>query len=198
MSSLRGFEFVETIESWFGYAAAVQQMTLQDAETGGFKKPLRLADPDSITKVIDQQQRLRDHPERYCGYTRDGELVAYMKQNDWLVGDELPFAPWPRAIVLRAGRALGRSNSTGQWGVLGLVASNHLSRDKRESVLTDLLQRSFRDSRGRPRTVNIVIHAHDPLLYIAPRYGFVPVGRPGQAAGAPGLKQQRYQRLASH
>jgi hypothetical protein len=195
MTFSQGLEFIETIEPTFENAIAVQVLTLQDIKHGGFQKPLELADPSNSDMVATQQQKLHDHPERYSGYTRDGQLVAYIKQNDWFAGDELPFATGARAVELKASRALHLDPSTGQWGVFGLVASDNLDKDDRESVLLDLLQRSFADPRsGESRTVNIVIHEHDPLLEIAVHYGFVPVGKLGEAAGAPGLMQQRYQR----
>lgn len=197
MLSLRGLEFIGTIEPTRENAQAIQRLTLQDLKVGGFEKPLDLADPSNEYRVAAQQQKLRDYPERYSGYARRGKLVAYIKQNDWLVGDELPFATGVRAATLKVRRAFHMNPLTGQWGVFGLVASDNLGFAEHRGVLDHLLQRSFVDPvSGKDRTVNVVIHDHDPLLEVALYHGFVPVGKRAEAAGAPGLKQQRYQRLA--
>jgi hypothetical protein len=197
MPSSQGLEFVETIEPTLENATAIQRLTLQDATLGGFKNPTELADPSNPDMVAAQQQRLRDYPERYCGYVRDGKLIAYMKQNDWMIGDELPFTTGVQAARLKARRALHLDPSTGEWGIFGLVASDELEERDRETVLIGLLQRSFSDPRSwETRTVNIVIHENDPVLRIARYHGFGPVGELGEAAGAPGLIQRRYQRPA--
>jgi hypothetical protein len=191
-------EFIEVIEPTYENAKAIQELTLQDVKAGGFPNPRELADPSSSDKVAAQQQKLRDHPERYSGYARNGQLVAYIKHGEWLAGDELPFASGLRVALLKARSALHLNPSTGQWGVFGLVTSDDLTDDEREVALVKLLQRSFRDSQsGKFRTVNVVIHENDPLLEIAALYRFVPVGKPAEAAGAPGLMQQRYRRRAS-
>jgi len=197
MSLSHGLEFVEIIEPTFKNAMAIQELTLQDVKAGGFRRPIELADPLNPGMVAAQQQKLLDHPERYSGYTRDGQLVAYIKQNDWLYGDELPFASGARAVALKASRALHLNPSTGQWGVFGLVASDSLLDGERRNALTGLLQSSFVDPlSGKSRTVNVIIHDHDPLFEVAALNGFGPVGKRAEAAGAPGLLQQRYQRLA--
>lgn len=199
MSASNGLEYIEMIKPTFENAKAIQKLTLQDVEAGGFENPLELADPFNTDKVISQRQKLRDHPERYSGYVRDGRLVAYIKQNDWTITDELPFASRSRAVAIRASLGLHMSPSTGQWGVFGLVASNDLNDEEREMVLRELLRSSFVDPRtSEPRTVNIAIHERDPLFKIAVRLGFKAVGEIAEAAGAPGLMQQRYQRSASN
>jgi len=195
MPSAEGLVFVETIEPTWDNAKAIQRLTLQDVYAGGFNQPLELANPDDDQKVALQQQKLRDHPERYSGYTLNGTLVAYMKQNKWLIGDELPFVtPRLKAHLLRLMAKIRRTSETGQWGVFGLVASDELDRYQRRDALENLLKHSFR---GNLRTVNIVIHANDPVLPSALHFGFVAVGKFAEAAGASGLKQRRYQRTVS-
>lgn len=199
LSPSHDLRFIETIPPTRENAKAVQKLTLQDVLAGRFEEPRSLADPLNERMVTAQQKKLQDHPDRYSGYVQDGQLVAYIKQNNWLVGDELPFASGLRATALKALRALHPTSATGQWGIFGLVASDDLEVVEYTSALAGLLQRSFVDPRnGKPRTVNIVVHEHDPLLEIVELNGFVPLGELGEAAGAPGLKQQRYQRQASN
>ncbi len=199
MSFQRGLEYIETIEPTFDNARAIQELTLQDVRVGRFSEPLKLADPANTEMVAIQQQKLRDHPERYSGYVKDGQLVAYIKQNHWTIADELPFVSGRPAAALRFTRALRLNPSFGQWGIFGLVASEDLPAGERQGVLTSLLRSTFTDPQtGKPRKVNVVIHDNDPLLSIAERYGFVKYGKKAPAAGAPGLDQFRYQRLASH
>lgn len=199
MSFSQGLKFIETIMPTFEYATAIQRLILQDLQAAGLDQPHELADPDNVDMVAHQLSKLFDHPECYSGYVRGDHLVACVKQGEWLVGDELPFATGHQAFVLRAHRALHLSQGTGQWGVFGLVASNSLEPHEREMVLSNLLQRTFADPRvGEPRTVNVVLYENDPILRLALSHGFVPVGRPAEAAGAPGLIQQRYQRPASY
>ena len=200
MLSPQGLEFIETIEPTRENAQAMLKLTLQDVKLGGFKNPLSLADPSSEDMISAQQQKLCDHPERYSGYARNGELVAYIKQGEWLAGDELPFAHWFSFLSLKVQRALHKDPHTGMWGIFGLVAANDLGTMVQKNALALLLMGSREDpvSKNTRRIVNVAIHEYDPLLDIAKNHGFVAVGRRGNAAGAPGLKQRRYQwRLTS-
>lgn len=191
-------EFVHRIVPTWENAKAVQALTLQDVKAGGFPNPEQIANPANVRKVTDQLSKLVDYPERYSGYMLDGKLVAYLKQNEWLIGDELPFVGAAQKAALKAKYAFTKNASTGEWYIPGLVASDQLSPAQREDVLVDLLERALLDPEtGEPRVVNIVVHDHDPLLRIIPRYGFVQVGKRGDAAGAEGLKQPRFQRKVS-
>lgn len=197
MSLPADLKFVDTIEDTHDNAKAMKALTRQDMLAGGFPNALERANPDDDEQVAWQQKLLHDNPERYSGYVRQGKIVAYLKQNLWYIGNELPFATGLWAFMLKVMRALKLKVVPGQWGVLGLVASDELSPSEREAVLTDLLKRSFVDpSTFKARTVNIIVHAHDPLLTmgILGQFGFVPKGRPGEAPGAEGLLQPRYQR----
>lgn len=198
MEPSSSLEYIETIEPTLENAKTVVLLTLQDLVMGGFNDPLSLANPSNPVMITAQQKKLHDHPERYSGFIRDGNLVAYMKQNDWTTYDEFPFAPWSDVLDLLLQRVFRMDPYTGMWGVFGLVASDTLSKSDRDMVLTTLLESSFgtRPS-GKERIDNIVLHKNDPLLEIVPRYGFVPYGRLGQASGAPGAKQRRFRRLIS-
>jgi len=199
MSSSHGLEYVETIEPTFENATAILLLTLQDAKAGGFKNPLAIADPSDQKMVATQQQKLRNHPERYSGFVRDGKLVAYIKQNDWTTRDEFPFAKWYDVLDLLVQRLFRMGTYTGMRGVFGLVASDGLSESDRRFVLVTLLETSFgKRPSGKERITNIVLHKNDPLLTIVPDYGFVAFGRSATAAGAPGLKQRRYRRLTTN
>lgn len=197
MPNPKGLEFIEAIEPTLENAKAIQGLTLQDVIKGCFDNPLDLANPSSGNMILAQQQKLRNHPGQYSGYVRNGELVAYIKQNHWLVGDELPFATGIRFVRLIANRVLRLDPSTGQWGIYGFVASDELDVSDRKSALVGLLQYSLANVlKGKYRTVNVVIYENDPLIDIVSKFGFVPVGKLGEAANAPGLLQQRYQRPA--
>jgi len=193
------FEFLESIPPTRENATAIQQLTLQDLRKGGFPEPEALADPTNERMVEQQLAKLVRHPERYCGYADNRMLRAYMKHGDWRVGDELPFASQERASALKRLRMFKLNPSTQQWGVFGLVVTDQLDERVRLSVLEDLLRYPITDPRdGTPRTVNVVIHDHDPLKKVAEWLNFVPVGERAEAAGAPGLMQQRYQRQATN
>lgn len=200
MTTSSDFTFAEVIEPTRENAAAVKRLTLQDLIAGEFPNALELADPSNRKQVRDQRKRLRKHPERYSGYFKGDELVAYIKQNEWRVADELPFVFGEQYDELKALYDHNKAASTGQWGVFGLVVSDKLDKESRDELLTLLLEESLTDPKtGKTRTtVNIVLHANDPLLEIVSHYGFDPVGRLGEAAGAPGILQPRYQRSVSH
>lgn len=199
MSSFGGLTYIDTIEPTLENAKAIQRLSLQDLRAGNFERPLELANPNDANLVNAQRRNLRLHPERYNGYVRDGELVAFMKQNDWLIGDELPFTSVLRAFMLKVRRVIRRKPSMGQWGVFGLVASDTLNSEERAEVLQGLLHTALVDPRtGKARIVNVPIHRNDPLLKIAMKNGFVPLGKRGVAAGTFGPKQQRYQRRVLH
>jgi hypothetical protein len=194
MSDTSGLVFLRNIEPTWENAVIIQELTFQDVIAGKFPNPESIADPANEKMVSLQQQKLRDFPERYSGYAYDGKLVAYIKHHDWLVSQELDFATGAYTVALKAIRALRMNPSTGQWGISGLVASDELPEAKRNSILADLLQLSFVDPHtGRGRSVNVVVHEHDPLLNIILGFGFVEVGEPKEVKGAPGLKQKRYQ-----
>ena len=194
-----GFEFVEQIDPKF--AAVIQRLTLEDLRRSGFNNPIELVDPNSVHMVAAQEKNLREHPERYCGVMYKGQLIAFMKQNEWFISDERPFAVGLRAFWLLLHRALGQSTlSNRPWGIFGLVVSEDLGNDEYASVLSYLLERSFFDEEGWPRTVNIVIaqvHEKEWLPYFLGSHGFRRKGKPGEAAGARGVRQARYQRSAS-
>lgn len=190
-----GFEYVE-IEPTIRNAIAVQALTYDDLCTRGFD-PRLLADPLNADMLEVQVQKLQEHPERYIGVMYDGQLVAFIKENWWLISDELPFVSGPRALWLKARRAFRQSRLFGRpWGIFGLVVSAGLDYDIREEILTSLLQRSLENA--GPRAVYIVVapHMHSMLPRVLQANGFIPVGEPGEAAGAPGIVQQRYRRPA--
>lgn len=199
MSDVEEFKFEKTIDATRQNAEAIQRLTLQDVIAGGFRNPRELADPDNPELVTRQQSRLNNHPERYSGYTRNGELVAYMKQNEWTLPDELPFSGIVHRVALKLRKELNldMGSWTGEWGVFGLVAADSLAAWESNQLLLNLLRRTYFDAKGQPQVVNIVLHDNDPLNGHIRREGFVVKGKPGQAAGAPGLEQLRYRRPAS-
>ena len=197
MSLPDGFEFIETIEPTLSNATVIQRLVFEDLRESDFREPRKLADPGNPDKVGAQRRKLRSNPERYCGVTRNGQLVGFMKETDWLIRDELPFVAGPRALWLWAQRAFRQSYLPGRpWGIFGLVVSEGLGDEVRQEILVALLERSL-EKNGRTRTVNIVTaRVYYLLPWILQDLGFVQVGKPGKAAGAPGIKQWRYQRPA--
>lgn len=198
MSNAQTFEFLPQIPATEQNAIAIQALTLQDVIAGGFTNPESLANPEDPEKVDIQLGKLTNFPERYSGYRREnGLIVAYLKANEWLAGDEVPFienAFARRALQLSA-KLRGGSLSPKAFGVFGLVADESLSEDQRSGLLGGLLDHSITEGLANAASVlNIVIHDNDPVLPIARDLGFEPVGPRGEATGAPGLKQQRYQR----
>jgi hypothetical protein len=201
MNLPEGFEFVKRIEPTTLNAIIIQELILQDLCANTlFEAPRALADPQNPDMVEAQRKRLLKNPERYCGVvTRNGLLIAFMKATDWLIDDESPFVSGPRGFWLRTCRVFRRSHLLGRpRGVFGLVVSEGLGEEERDSVFAYLLERSFLDAHGRPRTVNIVVsHVYEWPLRILRTYGFKQVGKPGEAAGASGVRQWRYRRRAS-
>ena len=203
MIELPDFEYTPQIEATEANARAIQALTLQDLRAGGFKNPTNLADPDDPDLVWEQRVKLRRFPERYSGYRMNetGFYVACDKTNEWFSDDEEPFADeniFAQMSLLRARMFRGGSLKPKAYGVFSLVASDKLPSEEKYKILTDLLVRSIgRAAAESASVVNIVLHNNDPVTSVATDLGFIPVGRRGEAAGAPGLIQQRYQRLVA-
>ena len=190
------YEFVSPVQPTFGNAKAIQSLTLQDLKAGKFDNPTSLANPDELSKVLAQEGKLAEYPDRYNGYAHeDGSLVAFSKTNEWFAGDEAPFIDSiiaRKALVARS-KLRGGSLSPKEYGIFGLVASDELPSNDRNDILHDLLNRALGEAAMQTMlNVNIVLHEFDPVLNIARDLGFKPKGS-GEAAGAPGLFQHRYQ-----
>lgn len=187
--------FIGEIPAITSFSTEMNRLTLQDLRAGGFTNPLEQADPNNAELVAVQQRKLRKHPTRYCGYVdKSGKLVAYLKQASWDNSLEAPFARLPQAAMLYAQHVMGLDAR--RWGVLGLVASDRLSEKEREYALTGLLQYAVATAQKKKmRSVNLPLHPNDPLLQIAPKFGFAQVGKLGELEGAPGVKQRRFQLL---
>jgi len=194
MSYVQGLEYAEAIEPTRENVLAILRLRLQDERAAGFKPSAKQVNPDSEEDFVVQRNKLIDHPEYYSGYTLNGELVAFMKQNEWFISDELPFARPFKAIGLLVRKVFRLNPSTGEWGVFALIASRDLKYELRGNVLADLLTRAYMGM--SVSTINIPIYERDRLRGIALSHGFVAVGKWGEAAGAPGLKQRRYQLTA--
>ena len=192
------FEFLPQIPATEQNAIDIQALTLQDVIAGGFTNPEGLANPNDPEKVDIQLGKLTDFPERYSGYRQEnGLIVAYKKANEWMVSDEAPFIEnaFARRTLQLAGKLRGGSMQPRADGVFGLVVGRQLDGEDQAELLHDLLNRSVTEGLAHAASVlNIVLHDNDPVLPIARDLGFEPVGPRGEAAGAPGLIQQRYQR----
>jgi len=183
MSRSDNLVYVERIKPRLKHVIAVQRLTLEDAVLGGFEKPSRVANPESVSKLFRQWMQLLRNPENYSGYLLDGRLVGFIKQNYANAADRVPSH---------------KDEPDNEWAIFGLVASHHLFEEQKEAILVGLLLRTFENrATGEPQAVNVAIHERDPLLPIALRYGFVPVGELAEVPGAPGLEQQYYRRPAS-
>lgn len=198
MSASSEFEYLPRIPATEESAQALQALTLQDVLAGGFENPTALADPDDPRKVATQLERLEQFPERYSGYRQEnGLIVAYMKAAEWLVGDEVPFVDntFAREAFKLSSRLRGGSLRPKAYGVFGLVSDEALSDEIRRDMHAELLTQSIgRATVESARVVNIVLHDADPVRPVADELGFEPVGPRREAAGAPGLEQQRFQR----
>jgi hypothetical protein len=97
--------------------------------------------------------------------------------------------------LMRARISRDGSLKPNAYGVFSLVASESLPGQERDEVLHDLLVRSIgRAADESASVINIVTNNQDPAIYTVEDLGFLPKGPAGEAAGAPGLIQQRYQR----
>lgn len=200
MIELQDFEYTPQIEATEENARAIQALTLQDVVAGGFENPTSLANPNDHDQVWEQLMRLRRRPELYSAYMHQesGLLVAYEKSGKWRAGDERPFADeniLAQMSLMYAKMLRSGSLKPNAYGVFGLVADKELAPDVRDEILNRMLVKTMgRAAAESAAVVNMVLHNQDPALHVATDLGFIPVGRRGEAAGAPGLMQQRYQR----
>ena len=199
MNDLQGFEFIPQVQQNEADARSIQALTLQDVIAGGFNNPTDLANPNDQSKVDLQLNKLSRFPERYAAYKNEnGSIVAYIKSNEWLAGDEAPFITnlFARKALLLTSKTRSGSLQPKEYGVFGLVGGDSLSNQERDIILYDLLQRSIGQAAIKSAfAINIVLHDNDPVTPIALDLGFSPAGTKGEAAGAPGLIQQRYRQI---
>ncbi len=130
MSELQNFEFISQVQPNEADAQAIQALTLQDVIAGGFKNPTDMANPNDPAKVSVQLNKLSQFPERYAAYKNEnGVLVAYIKSNEWLAGDEAPFVTnsFARKALLLTSKIRSGSLQPKEHGVFGLVGSDSLS-----------------------------------------------------------------------
>lgn len=202
MNEPQGFEFISQVQPNEEDARAIQALTLQDVIAGDFKNQSELADPNDQTKVKLQLNKLSQFPERYAAYKNEnGVLIAYIKSNEWLADDEAPFVAnsFARKALLLTSKLRSGSLQPKEYGVFGLVGSNSLSGQERDTILHNLLQHSIWKAAAQSAfAINIVFHDNDPVTQIALDLGFNPAGAKGEAAGAPGLIQQRYRQIIKY
>lgn len=82
---------VHAIEPTKENARAVQQLALNYYSAGNFPKPQRYADPENEMRVDFQKARLEMDPGNYTGVHVAGELVGFLKTEDWTAGHMLAF-----------------------------------------------------------------------------------------------------------
>lgn len=200
MNSIPNYEYLPRIDAEKDNAVTLQALTLQDVTLGGFEDPLSIANPANRKLIKTQLGKLKNNPTAYTGYRQEnGLIVAYMKAQEWFTGDEVPFIEdeIARQALIAAGKSRGGSMEPKAYGVFGLVVDRTIEQEAQSEIFYDLLTRSIGQAAVHSaELVNIVIHDKDPVLPIALDLGFQAVGTPGNAAGAPGLLQQRYQRAA--
>ena len=196
-----GYMYTEIVEPTVSNATEIQRLTLQDVTAGEFPNPKQIADPDDPDKVSFTFANLTKNPQAYHAVYQDGRMVAYVKWGYWKTGDELSFATGLRKLVLQIRRLLGRTSNQKHWGIFGLVASDALSKDDRDAILDHLLEQVhvhlLAQAFGSRWRLFIVLHDHDPVTPIVEKHDFRRVGKPGPAAGVPGLEglDQRLYRL---
>lgn len=195
MNMNTNFEYLPQIPAVAEHAIALQALTLQDVSLGGFDNPTQLANPKNEVKIGVQLGKLVEYPDNYSGYRqKNGLIVAYMKTNEWFTGDEAPFGKNMLArLVLQTRHASMKPKA---YGIFGLVVDRSLENGDQTEILYDLLSRSIGQAAVHAaKVVNVVLHDKDPALEVAQDLEFHPVGIKGEAWGAPGLLQQRYQRI---
>lgn len=200
MTQPEGYHFTSRIPATEENAFSMQLLTLHDAQAAGFEDPSAIANPGDSEAIRRQLERLEAHPEQYAGYIgEDGVLVGYAKTAEWLTGDEAPFVEGlvARQALRARGRLHGGSLDPQAHGIFGLVVDAHLGEEAKRDMTHELLLNSVDRARARgAAVVNIVLSRNDTLLVpMARGIGFNPRGRANEAAGAPGLRQRRYQRL---
>jgi hypothetical protein len=193
MTLFEGLEFVETIEPTTENAKAIVSLVRQDAKAGHMTELCEYANPEDPDIIEEQLSKMIKDPKSYCGYTKDGQLVAFIRQLELLNGSVLPYAVGGDWIVLMVKKLLRLSPRTGQLFISGLVASEELEPEERVHALRQLLQKSFTGER-KNKVVNIVLHDSDPLLDIAPKLGFDQFGKRGEDPAIPGVKQRMFRR----
>lgn len=187
MSSRPTFQKLEATRS---IARQVQDLTLQDLRLAGVPNPTALADPTN-EKLVDRQiQKLKYNPLAYSGFMSGSQLLAFMKCGHWKKEDEAPFVDDEHPIWKSHFR-----DRPIEAGVFALVASEDLSLVNQHYLLGELLRSSFHTPfTGLRRTVNIILHAQDPLHGMIHELGFRRVGKPGEAVGVPGATQEMFRR----
>lgn len=191
------YKFIDSISPTEENAKAIQKLTLDDVTRAGFKDPTALANPENPEKLQAQLDKLTDHPDQYSGFTNEAELVAFMKATEWLRGDEAPFVQsyLAKQRLRLEGKLSGPSMQPKAFGVFGLNIDIRLQNRERDDIYYFLLNHAIGQAAlYSAEVINIVLNDKDPVTPIAKDLGFRPLGSIGEAAGAPGLEQQRYQR----
>lgn len=194
-----------SIDANFRNAAVIRDLIYQDKMLAGYPKLATNLELINPRRYFQQWARLDRHADRYhgafMGSSEYSPLVGFMKYNQWRVFDQLPYAVDEEEVETLNDLASKNHHQLEPptYGIFGLVALDSLPEALQEEVAYTFIHKALATAafyNGDDSMVNIVIHEHDPVLSVATEMGFQGTGRWGEPAGAPGLKQQLYQRSA--
>ena len=185
---------IQPIEAMSDNASAVVDLTAQDLRRAGMDRyeAEAFADPTSLEHRERQLEKLAQHPDRYLGAFATGQLVGFSKSNEWLAGDQIPFASKLGRSALRLMTKVVYNHLDGRpFGIHGLVVNQEL--DSPDEVIQDLLSRAI--AAADRHEVRIAQYFMDPIQPLLRQNGFVPTGKFGRPIGE--LNQQLFSRPGS-
>jgi len=181
-------------------AKAVQFMTLTDIEAGQHPDSLTVANPNNKQLVDTQRAKHAHHPEQYRGaYDEHGELVGYIKVDNWYYGLEVPFTSGIEKQLLIARKFVTRRHVLpgNPLGIMGLVADPRLAEHYTQEVVNDMLiglvdyAIEVAESGETVREIKVPHYAGDPAREATTAQGFVYSGKSGELFD---IKQDLYVR----
>lgn len=176
------------IEATEKNADSIIQLVKSDLQRAGLTTDeiIKYTNPNIKT----QTERLSRNPERYVGVfalvgaLASEELSGFMKFNDWLNGDQMPFETRLKRLQLKMG---GAYLDGMPQGIHGLVVEDTL--DNGVEAIRLLTDEAVKLAQGRE--IRIALYPGDPAEPVLGDYGFNPTGKFGELSG---LRQQLYVR----
>ncbi|MDB5160302.1 MAG: hypothetical protein JWO99_565 [Candidatus Saccharibacteria bacterium] len=160
------FEFGE-IDPTTAHAKHVQYLTLLDLDAGNHPDPIKEANPNNDGLIERQASKLKNNPENYRGaYDLMGDLVGYIKVDNWYYGLQEPFEHGLEKKLLFARKFITRSNTLpgNPLGIMGLVADPRLEAFYGEQAVTNMLGNLV------DYAVEVAEEGHTPRAIYAPHH----------------------------
>lgn len=160
-------------------ARSIVRLTSGDLLRAGLseEETLLIADDTNEAHISRQTERLANYPNRYLGAIAAGELVGFVKLNEWNRADQLPFTSGVSRIGQKALLAGGNLQLEGRpQGIHGFVVA-----DDDQFVGMFLLEKALALAEGRE--TRIAQYEGDPMNHVTQERGFVPTGRKGIVLG---------------